>query len=144
MLSIDFEEYYQGILTIPEADYTKYQGRITSVGMELLELLDQQDIRATFFVSGHVAERYPDVVREVARRGHEIGCHGFSHGLVCKMTKDQFLADIVRAMNALEKCIDAKKVLGYRAPWWSLNRSNQWAWEVLEHLGFRYDSSIPL
>jgi len=105
-------------------------------------MMEAQKVRATFFVSGHVAERYPSLVRQVAEQGHEIACHGYSHGLVHELSSERFRDDLRRALDLISVCADVNKVIGFRAPWWSLTREHQWAWEVLEGLNFRYDSSI--
>jgi len=97
--------------------------------------------RATFFVLGWVAERYPDLVREIHTRGHEVACHGYNHQLVFNQTRREFTEDIRRSKQILEDLIGAE-VIGYRAPTYSITEKTIWALEVLFELGFLYDSSI--
>ena len=100
-----------------------------------------QKVRATFFVLGWVAERYPDLVRRIQKEGHEIACHGYAHRLVYTQSRDEFSQDIKRAKSILED-ITGKEVIGYRAPSYSITNKSQWAFDVLVEEGFKYDSSI--
>ena len=142
ILSIDFEEYYQGILTVDPAEYDSWPGRLEPLAEKLLGLLDQYSAKVTFFVSGHVARRYPQLVGRIEARGHEIACHGYRHGLIYQLTESEFAEDLDRALEGLSRCVDAGRVIGFRAPWWSINSRCPWAWKILESRGFRYDSSI--
>ena len=142
ILSVDFEEYYQGILTVDPAEYDSWPGRLEPLGEKLLDLLDKYSARATFFVSGHVALRYPQLVSRIAARGHEIACHGFRHGLIYELTQSEFAEDLDRARDGLSHCVNVDRVIGFRAPWWSINSRCPWAWEILESRKFLYDSSI--
>jgi polysaccharide deacetylase family protein (PEP-CTERM system associated) len=139
-LTIDFEDWYQG-LEIPHADWAGYEDRIEPVGHRLLNLLDETGTRATFFVLGYVAERHPAIVREIAARGHEIATHGYSHSFIYDQTPEMFRREMSRAIDHLEDTT-GQKVLGHRAPFFSITRQSLWALEVLGELGIRYDSSI--
>jgi polysaccharide deacetylase family protein (PEP-CTERM system associated) len=139
-LTIDFEDWYQG-LEIPHTDWADYEDRIVPVGRRLLELLGESDTRATFFVLGYVAERHPEIVREIASAGHEIATHGYSHSFIYNQTPDLFRAEMKRAIDHLHE-ITGEKVLGHRAPFFSITKQSLWALEVLGELGIRYDSSI--
>ena len=97
--------------------------------------------KATFFVLGWIAERYPDLVRRIQKEGHEIACHGYAHQLVYTQSRDEFRQDIKRAKSILED-ITGKEVIGYRAPSYSITDKSQWAFEVLVEEGFKYDSSV--
>ncbi|HVP41537.1 MAG TPA: XrtA system polysaccharide deacetylase, partial [Candidatus Krumholzibacteriaceae bacterium] len=97
--------------------------------------------KATFFVLGWIAERYPDLVRRIQKEGHEIACHGYGHRLVYAQSRDEFTQDIRRAKSILED-ITGAKVMGYRAPSYSITNKSQWAFEILAEEGFKYDSSI--
>ena len=141
-MTVDFEEYYQGILSIDPATYNSWPGRIEYTGDKILKLLSDFGVTATFFVSGHVAERYPALVRRVYQAGHEIASHGFRHGLIYSMTPDSFRQDLVRTSEAISACTGGAAPVGYRAPWWSVSEKNPWVWEVLDGLGFLYDSSV--
>ena len=139
-LTIDFEDWYQG-LEIPPEQWDAYEDRIVPVGRRLLELLDQANVRATFFVLGAVAERHPEIVREIASAGHEIGTHGLSHTLIYRQKPECFRAELERSMRVLTELTGAP-VLGHRAPFFSITRESLWALDILVELGIRYDSSI--
>jgi len=98
-------------------------------------------IRATFFVLGWIAERYPDLIRRIQKEGHEIACHGYAHRLVYTQSREEFRQDVKRAKSILED-VTGKEVIGYRAPSYSITNKARWAFEVLAEEGFKYDSSI--
>jgi len=104
----------------------------------LLGLLEEKDIRATFFVLGAVAEEYPDIVEDVFERGHEIGCHAYSHRTLYELDAPEFEREIDRCQSLLSKY----RPRGFRAPSFSLNNSTRWALDILQKHGFQYDSSI--
>jgi polysaccharide deacetylase family protein (PEP-CTERM system associated) len=97
--------------------------------------------RATFFVLGWIAERYPALVKEIQARGHEVACHGYSHQCIFNQTEEEFREDVRKAKGILEDLIGTQ-VIGYRAPTCSITRDTLWALPILYELGFRYDSSI--
>ncbi len=139
-LTIDFEDWYQG-LEIPHTKWNSYEDRIVPVGRKLLELFAEADVRATFFVLGYVAEQHPEIVREIAAHGHEIGTHGYSHTLIYKQTPEVFREEMIRAISSLRD-ITGQDVIGHRAPFFSITKDSLWALDILSELGVRYDSSI--
>jgi polysaccharide deacetylase family protein (PEP-CTERM system associated) len=139
-LTVDFEDWYQG-LEIPHTEWAGYEDRIVPAGRRLLRLLDDAKTRATFFILGYVAEHHPEIVREIAAAGHEIATHGYSHTLIYRQTPDLFRREMGRAIKLLED-ITGQRVLGHRAPFFSITRDSLWAFEVLGELGIRYDSSV--
>jgi len=107
----------------------------------ILDLLDSFSIKATFFVLGWVAERLPELVKEIHCRGHEIACHGYSHELIYSIGPERFRSDIRRSKALLEdQC--GVRVNGYRAPSYSITKQSLWALDILVEEGFTYDSSI--
>jgi polysaccharide deacetylase family protein (PEP-CTERM system associated) len=106
----------------------------------IFDLLDEFEAYATFFVLGMTGERYPDLVREIAARGHEVACHGQGHERVFHQAPDEFRRDVERCAELLEG-LTGRRPVGYRAPAFSIDRSTTWAYEVLADLSFRYDSS---
>ncbi|MDO9350844.1 MAG: polysaccharide deacetylase family protein, partial [Deltaproteobacteria bacterium] len=111
---------------------------------KILTLFGRFKVKATFFVLGYVAERRPEVVRMIEGEGHEIASHGYGHVQVFKQTKDEFLQDLLRSKSLLES-MTGDKVIGYRAPQWSIckgERDSYWALDLLAENGFLYDSSI--
>lgn len=139
-LTIDFEDWYQG-LEIPADQWEGFEDRIPRVGRRLLQVFADAGVRATFFVLGAVAERHPDLVREIAAAGHEVGTHGHSHTKVYHLTRETFRAELLRSTRTLED-LSGRPVLGHRAPFFSITRDSLWALEILAESGLRYDSSI--
>jgi polysaccharide deacetylase family protein (PEP-CTERM system associated) len=107
----------------------------------LLELFEKYQIKATFFVLGWVAERNPQLVKDIAIAGHEIACHGYSHQLIYHQSRDVFREETRRSKSLLEEIIH-KPVLGYRAASYSIIDTSKWALDILVEEGFDYDSSI--
>lgn len=138
--TVDFEDWYQG-LEIPHTEWHHFEERIELAGRRLLDLLDEAGVRGTFFVLGYVAERNPELVRDIAAAGHEIATHGFSHTLIYRFTPDEFRADLQRSLVVLEELV-GQRPLGHRAPFFSITRESLWALPILRELGLRYDSSI--
>ena len=143
-LTFDVEEYFHaeafaGVLR-PE-EWPGLESRVVATTERILDILDREHVRATFFVLGWVAERYPSLVREIASLGHEIGCHGFGHRMIQHLTRSEFERDVRRAKSALEDA-SGHAVIGYRAPTFSVMRETLWSLSVLYEAGFRYDSSI--
>ena len=107
----------------------------------LLDLLDKHRTKATFAVLGVVAERYPNLVKSIFDRGHEIASHSYSHRTLYELTKDEFEQELLKSVGLLLS-ITGEKPVGFRAPSFSLNNSTKWALGILEKHGFRYDASI--
>ncbi|MFZ3134749.1 polysaccharide deacetylase family protein [Methanothrix sp.] len=107
----------------------------------ILNLLDTYKTKATFFVLGCVAEKYPDLIEEIYGKGHEIACHGYTHKNLHDLGKIGFEYEINKSKNLLEK-ITGDKIKGFRAPTFSVDNDTIWALEVLEKYNFIYDSSI--
>lgn len=107
----------------------------------LLGILRQHQVRATFFVLGLLAERFPEVVAEIAADGHEIGSHGYSHRPVFDIGPAAFADELARSVSLLES-ISGKRVLGYRAPDFSITAESLWALDIIADQGLLYDSSI--
>ncbi len=97
--------------------------------------------KATFFVLGQIGEQYPEVVREIARAGHEVASHGYGHQLAYKQTYEEFKADVKTSAEILQT-LTGEQVWGYRAPSWSIVKSNHHYLQALEELGLQYDASI--
>jgi polysaccharide deacetylase family protein (PEP-CTERM system associated) len=107
----------------------------------ILALLNEESVKATFFTLGWIAERYPAMVRRIVSEGHELASHGRNHYRVSEQTPLEFREDVVRSKAILED-ISGQQVAGYRAPSFSIGRSNQWALDVLFEAGYLYSSSI--
>jgi polysaccharide deacetylase family protein (PEP-CTERM system associated) len=143
-LSFDIEDWFQVEnlrSAIPRERWETLPLRVEANTRKILALLRANDVKATFFFLGWVAERCPQLVKEVDRDGHEIASHGYGHDLVYNMTAESFRADIRRSKQMLED-ITGKPVWGYRAPSFSIVRDSMWAIDVLKEEGFVYDSSV--
>jgi len=143
-MTVDVEDYFQVAAfacRVARSSWDQFTLRVERNTMRLLDLFARHDVRATFFVLGWIAERCPALVREIASRGHEIACHGYSHELIYRQTRRAFHDETVRAKAFLEDQIQ-QPVLGYRAASFSIVRRTLWAIETLIELRFAYDSSI--
>lgn len=107
----------------------------------VLDILAEHGKKATMFVLGKFAERFPDIVRKIANEGHEVASHGYGHIEIFCQTPDQFREDVQRAKSFLEDLI-GRPVLGYRAPDFSIVSTTTWALDILAEVAFQYDSSI--
>jgi polysaccharide deacetylase family protein (PEP-CTERM system associated) len=142
--SVDVEDYFQVVSfekAIPRESWERLPTRVEANTRRLLELCRAHSVRGTFFVLGWVAERWPDLVREIAAGGHELATHGQDHRRVTTLTPDEFRADVRRSKTTIEQAA-GQEVIGYRAPNYSIVRETMWAMDVLVEEGFRYDSSI--
>jgi polysaccharide deacetylase family protein (PEP-CTERM system associated) len=143
-LTIDVEEYFHPNAmddAVTPAQWDALPHRVEANTHRVLDLLSEHGVRATFFVLGWVAERWPSLVQEIGRRGHEVACHGHAHRLVYKLGPEAFRADAARGKRVLEDCLGAS-VAGYRAASYSIVGSTTWALDILVEEGFTYDSSI--
>ena len=143
-MTIDVEDYFHVSAfasAIPSAQWDSYPCRVEANTGKLLGMFSDSGIKATFFVLGWVAERYPQLVRSIAAQGHEIACHGYSHRLVYDQTPAEFRAETDRSKSMLEDLAQTP-VLGYRAASYSITAKSLWALDILVELGFGYDSSI--
>jgi polysaccharide deacetylase family protein (PEP-CTERM system associated) len=140
VFSVDVEDWYQG-LEFDMDDWGPFSPRIENGLDVLLDLLDQAGVRATCFVLGWQAERTPDLVPRLAARGHEIASHGYSHRFVYRQTPEAFRRELRRSIDVLEQQ-SGRRVIGYRAPFFSITAEALWALDVLVEEGIRYDSSI--
>lgn len=142
--TIDVEDYYHVqafARVISKSTWDTYQSRVANNTRVLLDLLDAHSVKATFFILGWVAKRHPELVREIATRGHEIASHGMSHVLVYTQSKQEF-RDETQCSKALLEDLCQQHVIGYRAATYSITRASLWALDIIYEAGFKYDSSI--
>lgn len=143
-LTVDVEEHFQVSAfegTVRREEWAGLPSRVVANTSRLLDLFDEAQVKATFFVLGWVAERHPELVRGIAARGHEVASHGYSHRLVYTQKPDEFKEETIRSKAVLED-ITGRRVNGYRAASFSIGRANLWALDVLVDAGFGYDSSL--
>lgn len=136
LLSVDLEDARS---MIPAG--MRYAERVPANTLRCLELFERHGARCTFFTTGDVARRHPDLVREIAARGHELACHGDAHTPIDRLGRDGFRRDLERALEALARA-GVSEVQGFRAPYASLTPRTDFAWEVLREAGLRYSSSV--
>ncbi len=141
ILSFDLEEWYQLSHRYLSGQAIPPRDSIFREVDYLLDLLQRHGARATFFALGLLIETYPELVRRIAAAGHEIGSHGYAHLQIFRLDRQRFQEDTRRAKQVVEDALGAP-VRGYRAPYFSIDRSSLWALEVLAENGFQYDSSI--
>lgn len=139
ILTFDIEEWY-----IEKAFHGGRQEKYAEFDHyldDILNLLDESSLKATFFVVGKMATEFPNVVRLIDERGHEIGCHSYVHTWLNKMSREEAMDDTHQAVDSLEQCL-GRKIKSYRAPAFSIGENNKWAFEILTECGIENDSSV--
>lgn len=143
-LSVDIEDWFQvGAFekTIRREDWDGLTARVERNSDAVIDLFDRMGAKGTFFILGWVAERNPALIRRIADAGHEIASHGWDHRRVFTLTADGFRDDIRRTRDVLEE-LGGQKVVGYRAPSFSIDKRTPWAHEILAEEGYAYSSSV--
>jgi polysaccharide deacetylase family protein (PEP-CTERM system associated) len=143
-LTVDVEDYFHVqafARVISRNDWDRYPSRVERNTLRMLEILAGQQVRATFFVLGWVAERSPGLIKAIRKAGHRIGCHGYSHRLIYEGDEMDFRNDVRRARRIIED-LTGIGVTSFRAPSYSITSKTPWAFEILGEEGFEYDSSI--
>jgi polysaccharide deacetylase family protein (PEP-CTERM system associated) len=143
-LTVDVEEHFQvsafeGV--VQRRDWDSMPSRVEENTARILDLLEAAEIRGTFFVLGWIGEKHPGLVRAIAQRGHEIGCHGYSHKLIYEQPREEFREELVRSKKILEDA-GGEPVDSHRAASFSICRESLWALDILVESGFRRDSSL--
>lgn len=144
IFSVDVEDWFH-ILDVPGtpgiAEWPSFPSRVEKNFTKLLDLFDDQKVKVTCFFLGWIGERFPDLVRDAAKRGHEVASHGFAHRLVYQQNRDEFFEDVRRARLLLEDIV-GMPVIGYRAPGFSTTDDTPWFFDSLAEAGYKYDSSL--
>jgi polysaccharide deacetylase family protein (PEP-CTERM system associated) len=138
------EDYFQVSAFAPyiqRGDWDHRECRVERNVGRILDLLDARGVHATFFTLGWIAQRYPQLVRDIVARGHELASHGYGHERASDLSPTAFRQDILSAKHLLED-LGGVAVQGYRAPSFSIGESNLWAFDVLAECGYRYSSSV--
>jgi len=136
-MSVDLEDYY---CDLPFVDWPKYQERVTDNTKLILDLFERYNVSATFFTLGYVAEKFPELIETIVAKGHEIATHSYAHLDARKISEDEFENDLKKSIHALEH-VSGNKVLGFRAPFFSISKNNLSLYKILEKY-VKYDSSI--
>jgi len=144
ILTFDIEDWFHildNTSTKTVKEWYKYEPRIEENMERIFNLLDKVNVKATFFVLGWIAEKYPKVIKGISARGYEIGSHTTNHQLVYEQNENEFYNDVNRSIKTLED-LTGKKVKAFRAPGFSITEKNKWAFRILCELGIEFDSSI--
>lgn len=141
ILTFDIEDWYNCDFITNDFNWDKYEVRIYEGVERILEELGKREVKATFFCLGWIAEKHPDVIRNICARGHHIGCHSYQHELSFRFDRKGFRKDTEKSKKLIED-LTGEPINAFRAPGFSITKNNIWALEVLSELGFQYDSSI--
>jgi len=136
-MTVDLEDHF---CDLPLSSWKNFESRVVSNTKILLDLFEKYDTHATFFTLGYIAEEHPELIEEIVSKGHEIASHSYSHLDIRKITKEEFEDDLKKSLDILSK-LSKEKILGFRAPWFSIKKDNFWVFDILQK-HFRYDSSI--
>lgn len=143
-MTVDVEEHFQVSAfagTVGREEWSRHESRVVDNTEKLLDLFEREEVRATFFVLGWVAEQHPGLVRAIAARGHEVGSHGWSHELIYDQQPETFRDELERSRKLLQD-LSGQPVEGHRAASFSIGARNTWALDIIAETGFSYDSSL--
>ena len=143
-MSVDVEDYFQVSAfdnVVARSTWDTMESRVSANTERLLALFAEHQVLATFFILAWVAERRPELVRAIRAAGHEVASHGYGHQLIYTQTPSAFRTDVRRAKQMLED-LSGERVIGYRAPSYSITAQSLWALDVLREEGYEYDASI--
>lgn len=138
--TVDLEDWYQGI-EVEAGRWGEFENRVWIGCQRLLDLLDGAGVKATFFALADIGERFPDLIRMITARGHEIGTHGVSHTFIYRQSPIQFKQEMIQSMEVLGN-LSGAQVVSHRAPFFSITKQSLWALDILAEVGIRYDSSV--
>jgi polysaccharide deacetylase family protein (PEP-CTERM system associated) len=144
-LTFDIEDWFHLVeidAVRDPATWASFPSLVVERTRFILNILDEHRARATCFILGWVAERYPGIVRDIAAAGHEVASHGHMHQPVWQQTPDQFRDDVRRSLDAIRAAAPDAAITGYRAPSFSITPGTEWAFDILADLGFTYDASL--
>ena len=141
-ISVDLEDWYQvPLVNIAQDKWYECKPSVCEATERILEFFALKGIKATFFASGYIADRHPDLIASIAQSGHEVESHGYWHSLAYQQSTDEFKDDLVRSVEVIQK-ITGQRPIGYRSPAWSTSRIPDIASSILSQLGFVYDTSL--
>ena len=138
ILQVDVEDWY---MDLDISSWSQYEDRVVEATALLLSILEETGNTATFFTLGYIAEHHPDLLERIRDGGHEIGSHGYCHKPLQNLSPPELEDDLLKSKRLLEE-VSGTRVLGYRAPFFTLNEGTAWAVDAIERCGFVYDSSI--
>ena len=140
ILTFNPEDWYNGNVSPKDSDWERFEYRVDKIMQPVLDVLDQKKVKATFFCMGWLAEKHPEMVKEIAIHGHQIGCNSYMHAEPNTLSREEFYQDVKRSKEVLEK-VSGKLVEAYRAPNFAIDGIEDWYFDVLNELGIKYDCS---
>ncbi len=144
ILTFDVEEWFHlldNASTKTEKEWVTYPCRIYENMDRIFDILERHNQKATFFIIGWIAKRYPEIVKSIYNKGFDIGFHTNFHQLIYDQTPEEFHTDLVTGLDCIENIV-GKKITAFRAPGFSLTEKCSWAFEILSEQGILYDSSV--
>lgn len=144
ILTFDIEDWYHILHKYPSdilEKWSSYEDRVHVGTEKILEVLLENNVKATFFVLGYIAEKHPEIIKKIHDYGFEIGAHSDMHKVAFQQTPKEFKTDLQTCIDRLEE-ITSEKVISYRAPGFSVKKENVWVFDILHDLGIQYDASI--
>ena len=138
ILTIDVEDWY---MDTDISTWDSYEDGVVESTEKILDILEESNTKATFFVVGYVAEHFPELIEKIKNKGHEIGTHGYSHTSIKKQTPTEFEEDLLKSVRILED-ITKEKIRGHRACEFSIVEKTSWAIDIFKKNGLKYDSSV--
>lgn len=143
VMTVDVEDYFHVSAfesVISPNEWTNITPRVGDNTHRLIDLFNENNVKATFFTLGWVAKHCPDVIKRIVAEGHELASHGSNHRRNTTMSRHEVMSDIAQSKDILEQ-LSGSEVIGYRAPSFSINKENEYVFELLVELGFKYSSS---
>lgn len=140
ILTFNAEDWYNGFMVPEDRDWDRFEYRVDKMMYPILDLLEEKSIKATFFCLGWLSKKHPQIIKEIFRRGHSIGCNGYWHVSPKLLGKDNFLNDTKLAKNSIEDVIGSGVKI-FRAPNFAIDGCQSWFFDTLLELGFQADSS---
>ncbi len=141
-LTVDLEDWYHPELVRHHLSEAECLPQILESAQSLLDLFRRRGVKATFFIVGEVARRYPQLIETIAAQGHELACHGMTHRPLWQMTPDELRRELQEFGELMQQTVPALELEGFRAPTFSLDNRTRWALGVLAEFGYHYDSSL--
>lgn len=141
ILTFDIEDWYNSDFISEDFEWDKFEYYVDKAIMPVLDEMDRRGLKSTCFCLGWLAEKHPEIIKEIAKRGHQIGCHSYQHELSFRFTPEQFKEDTIKAKKLLED-VTGQAVDVFRAPAFSITEKNPWAIDCLVEMGFKYDCSV--
>ena len=144
ILTFDIEDWFHILQNYPDDildRWSNYEVRIHKGMDRIFKVLDENDVKATFFIVGYIARKHPEIVKRIHDLGYEVGAHSDMHKVAYKQSRKEYKQDLSTCIKSIED-LTGVKVVSYRAPGFSIKKQNLWAFETLNELGIKYDASV--